>query len=100
MTREIYEQSLTQRAPLDIVSRFRVNREPVAVQVARSGQCVRAGFGRLRYTGIAVPPQGLGMSKKRRTGYSAVPRNRTCDTLHQDGLCGTEQRNGANSIFQ
>ncbi|MDP9051254.1 MAG: hypothetical protein M3O31_11135 [Acidobacteriota bacterium] len=33
--------------------------------------------------------------------YAAqYPRNRTCDTLHQDGLCGTEQRNGANSNFQ
>src|ERR1017187_3449025 len=45
------QETLTQRSCLDIVSRFRMNREPVAAQFGRVRLVCRAGFGRLRYTG-------------------------------------------------
>ena len=88
-----------------------MNREPVAVQVARGGWCAEralAGCGTLGEKYSA----GFVHKKQARTGYAAAqyPRNRTCDTLllagsnfglgSKDGLCGTEQRNGANSNFQ
>jgi hypothetical protein len=52
---EICPIDLTPRCDLDIVRRFRVNREPAAVQFARR----RPVWGSMRYTGFSSSPQGL-----------------------------------------
>ena len=85
---DLSKASLTTRSLLAIFIRFRMNREPVAVQVAREQTVCWAGLlglsRRMRYTGKSNSTAGSMHGKRAWAGSYAAqhPRNRTCDTLH------------------
>lgn len=98
----IYPKNLTSRLLLDIVSGFRVNREPVAVQVAREWSVCRADLGRLRYTGNSSFSAGSTPGKQARAStlrrsilaiVPATPSSRLVPNLGRGPRMGYAGRN-------
>jgi hypothetical protein len=109
--RNIHSKCLTGYCQLVIVRRFRMCAESVAAQVRRrSGQLSRLCSFAIHWKGSI--PQGScrqGMAwpvRLRRIILAIVPATPSSRQLQlsqpgsKDGLCGTEQRYGANSNFQ